>query len=105
MKNIDIEDYNGTYVITGKRCPICGKYHEIVTKDEKVLNAIKNWMNGNGYVQDIPLPASDREILLTGINGTCWKMLSKMKKRKKSKLSAGEILSFYISIICQTFFF
>ena len=73
MKNIDIEDYDGTYVITGKRCPICGKYHEIVTKDEKILNAIKNWMNGNGYVQDISLPASDREILLTGINGTCWK--------------------------------
>ena len=75
MKNIDIEDYDGTYVMATVMCRIF----------------LFLQVTARFFLQV--------SMVLVG------KMLSEMKKRKKSKLSAGEILPFYISIICQTFFF
>lgn len=55
-------------------CPMCGGITAIAVSDE-AAEAIKRYMKGYGYVQDIPLPASEREFVKTGFCLTCQEVL------------------------------
>lgn len=57
-----------------RRCPMCGKTTAIKVSD-KIAKAIERYQNGNGYIQDIPLPASEREFIKTGFCIPCQEIL------------------------------
>ena len=57
-----------------RRCPMCGQAKNIEVADE-LESAIARYESGIGYVQDIPLPASEREFIKTGYCFDCQDIL------------------------------
>lgn len=55
-------------------CPMCDSVNEI-TVDDKLGAIIAKWQRGDCYIQDIPLPASEREFIKTGYCMDCQKLL------------------------------
>ena len=57
-----------------RTCPMCGKVNAI-----KVADALKPYIDryntGIGYIQDIPLPAEQREFIKTGFCMECQEVL------------------------------
>ena len=54
-------------------CKHCGITYQILADRDD----IDNWMNGNGYIQDILgyLSAAERELLISGTCDNCWKSM------------------------------
>ena len=57
-----------------RKCPMCGQVKNIEVADELEL-AIDRYEMGIGYIQDIPLPASEREFIKTGYCIDCQDIL------------------------------
>lgn len=57
-----------------KRCMLCGKESSLEITEE-VNNAYQRYLQGFGYIQDIPLPADQREFLKTGMCEECQHMM------------------------------
>lgn len=55
-------------------CPMCGKVNKIKV-DDKLKEAVNRYENGIGYIQDIPLSASEREFIKTGFCMNCQAIL------------------------------
>ena len=55
-------------------CPMCGKVNKIAV-DDKLKEAVNRYENGVGYIQDIPLSASEREFIKTGFCMDCQAVL------------------------------
>lgn len=55
-------------------CPMCRSINTIVI-DDSLEPAIERYIRGEGYIQDIPLPATQREFIKTGYCIDCQKML------------------------------
>lgn len=62
-------------------CPLCGHAHEIEVNEMDYLD----WQDGALIQDTFPyLPASDREMLISGICRKCWdKMLDGMEEDKE----------------------
>lgn len=58
----------------GRICPMCGTINTIEI-DDKAAKALKEYKNGNGYIQDIQLPAAEREFIKTGFCIPCQEIL------------------------------
>lgn len=60
-------NYKEVCVIT--RCPFCGKAHEVEVNEMDYLD----WQDG-ALIQDVMpyLSASERELLISGIDDACW---------------------------------
>ena len=57
-----------------KICPMCGRINEIeVPRD--IWDKVTNYWNGVGYIQDIPLPANQREFIKTGMCLGCQEII------------------------------
>ena len=61
-------DYNSAItVITA--CPLCGKAHEVLVNEEDYWD----WQDGELAQNAFPyLSASERELLISGIDNKCW---------------------------------
>ena len=57
-----------------RKCPMCGQVTEIKIPRE-LEAAVDEYMLGFGYIQDIPLPANEREFIKTGYCMSCQKLL------------------------------
>lgn len=57
-----------------KRCMLCGKESSLEITEE-VNKAYQRYLQGFGYIQDIPLPADQRELLKTGMCEECQHMM------------------------------
>jgi hypothetical protein len=57
-----------------RKCPMCGQVKNIEVADKLEL-AIDRYEMGIGYIQDIPLPASEREFIKTGYCIDCQDIL------------------------------
>lgn len=57
-----------------KRCFCCGRESSLEITDE-VNKRYKMYLNGVGYIQDIPLPADQREFLKTGMCLSCQELI------------------------------
>ena len=57
-----------------KTCPMCGTTNA-KEYDGRIAEAITRYQIGIGYIQDIPLPATDREFIKTGFCESCQAML------------------------------
>ena len=57
-----------------RMCPMCRKLSAIEIADE-VAPAIELYNAGFGYIQDIPLPANEREFIKTGYCMKCQDIL------------------------------
>ena len=57
-----------------KRCMLCGKESSLKLT-EKVYASYEKYLAGYGYIQDIPLPADQREFLMTGMCDDCQHMM------------------------------
>ena len=65
MKTLDYD--SAIIVITA--CPFCDKAHEVLVNEEDYLD----WQDGELVQNAFPyLSASERELLITGIDDTCW---------------------------------
>ena len=53
-----------------KKCMLCGKESSLEIT-EKVAEMYDRYLAGYGMIQDIPLPAPEREFLMTGMCQTC----------------------------------
>lgn len=53
-----------------RRCPMCSKVTAINVVDE-IVPMIELYNAGFGYIQDIPLPANEREFIKTGYCMKC----------------------------------
>ena len=58
-----------------KQCPMCQEWNELTLKGKKVLEKYREWTLGKAFIQDIPLPANEREFLKTGYCNECQKLL------------------------------
>lgn len=56
-------------------CPLCGENTSLTFDDEKILRKIEQYERHEIYVQDIPIPANQREFLKTGYCLECQKLL------------------------------
>lgn len=56
--------------IVTKNCFICGKESWVSLPDD-IASMYNRYLNGEGYIQDIPLCANVREFLKTGMCQTC----------------------------------
>ena len=57
-----------------KRCMLCGKESSLEITEE-VNKIYQRYLQGYGYIQDIPLPADQREFLKTGMCKECQHMM------------------------------
>lgn len=57
-----------------KRCFFCGKESSLKITDE-VAKKYQQYLSGVGYIQDIPLPAEQREFLKTGMCISCQEII------------------------------
>jgi len=57
-----------------RTCPMCGEMKSIKVSED-VLPAIMRYDHGIGYIQDIPLSASEREFIKTGYCMECQEIL------------------------------
>lgn len=53
-----------------KNCMLCGKKSSLEITDE-INQKYQRYLAGEGYIQDIPLPANEREFLKTGMCEEC----------------------------------
>ena len=53
-----------------KNCPICGEISELEVSEDTYKKYL-SYKEGYGYIQDIPLPAEQREFLKTGMCEKC----------------------------------
>lgn len=53
-----------------KRCMLCGKPSTLEVT-EKIAEMYDRYLAGFGMIQDIPLPANEREFLMTGMCEAC----------------------------------
>ena len=61
-------------MIITRKCPMCGSITEIEV-DDNLKSAIDRYNSGIGYIQDIPLSASEREFIKTGFCMECQEIL------------------------------
>lgn len=61
-----------------RTCPICGEETSIEVTNTETLKQIARWERGEIYLQDIPLPASEREFIKTGYCMECQEILFAM---------------------------
>ncbi len=68
-------------VIKVRPCPSCGKPHEVTVN----ICAFENWVDGILPIQDAfpELSPAERELLLTGIDGDCFK---NMRRNHETRL-------------------
>lgn len=57
-----------------KRCMLCGK-ESTLEVTEQIAAMYDRYLAGFGYIQDIPLPANEREFLKTGMCAECQHMM------------------------------
>lgn len=57
-----------------KRCMLCGKESSLEITEE-VNKMYQRYLQGYGYIQDIPLDADKREFLKTGMCDACQHMM------------------------------
>lgn len=60
--------------VVTKRCMLCGKESSLELTDE-MYALYERYLAGIGYIQDIPLPADQREFLMTGMCEDCQHMM------------------------------
>lgn len=58
-----------------KRCPMCNKVTHLEVLDDIYQPFVTRYEAGFGYLQDIPLPANQREFIKTGYCMECQEML------------------------------
>ena len=57
-----------------KRCMLCGK-ESTLEVTEQIAAMYDRYLAGFGMIQDIPLPANEREFLKTGMCADCQHMM------------------------------
>ena len=57
-------------MVVKKDCPFCGQSSQLEISEENYKRYLK-YREGYGYIQDIPLPAEQREFLKTGMCQRC----------------------------------
>lgn len=57
-----------------KRCMLCGRKSSLEITEE-VNKMYQRYLQGYGYIQDIPLDADKREFLKTGMCAACQHMM------------------------------
>ncbi len=57
-----------------KRCMLCGKESSLEITP-KIYKQYERYLSGIGYIQDIELPANEREFLKTGMCADCQHMM------------------------------
>ena len=63
------ENYKEVIIVT--HCPFCGRYNEVGVNEIDYLDW--DWSHGINAQDAFPyLSASDREMLITGIDDECW---------------------------------
>lgn len=55
-------------------CPMCGQFNRMEIKGKRSVKKICDYYNGKGMVQNIPLCASTREFIKTGMCKPCQKI-------------------------------
>ena len=65
-----VSAYNDVFDIT---CVKCGITFQLLADGKD----IEKWKSGKGYIQDVLayLTAAEREMLISGTCGTCWKQM------------------------------
>lgn len=56
-------------------CPMCGNLTHLEVPDDIYQPYVTRYEAGFGYLQDIPLPANEREFIKTGYCMECQEML------------------------------
>ena len=73
-----------------KKCVFCGKDSELKLTS-KVAKAYEKYLSGYGYIQDLPLSASEREFLKTGMCMDCQSMFFDMGEEEDDEIDCGTV--------------
>ena len=62
-------------MVISKQCPMCRKTTHLEVPDDIYQPYVTRYLAGFGYIQDIPLPADQREFIKTGYCMKCQEIL------------------------------